>query len=71
MRTTEEVKALAKDIRESFGGAYILNLAQVGQVIGAKSRNTARLWASTLVPRNTNGRKGYLVLDVARKIMEQ
>ncbi len=69
MTASPEVKALAKSIREDYGGAYVLTQAQVGKVIG-KSKNTTRKWLEGLVPRQVGGgRPGYLVLDVAQKLL--
>lgn len=68
-RASPEEKELAAAIREDFGGAYLLTLAQLGRVIGAKSPNTTREWTRTLVPREVNGRKAWLVSDVAHKIL--
>lgn len=69
MKTPEEVKALAKSIREDYGGAYVLTQTQVGQVIG-KSKHTTRKWLEGLIPRRVgDGPPGYLVLDVAQKIL--
>lgn len=69
MKVSEDVKDLAKIIREDYGGAYVLTRVQVQKVIG-KSKNTTKKWVADLVPRRMgNGPPGYLVLDVAQKIL--
>lgn len=69
MKAPEEVTALAKSIREDYGGAYVLTQKQVGQIIG-KSKHTTKKWLEGLVPRRVgDGSPGYLVLDVAQKIL--
>ncbi len=69
MTASPEVKDLAKSIREDYGGAYVLTQAQVCKVIG-KSKHTTKKWLEGLVPRQVgDGRPGYLVTDVARKIL--
>ena len=61
-------KELAALLRDDNGGSFYLTLAQIGKAIGAKSPHTARDWVKTLVPRKKNGRKVWLVSDVAHKL---
>ncbi len=68
-RTPPKEKELAAAIREDFGGTFYLTLAQVGKIIGARSPHTAREWASTLSPQWRNGRKVWMVADVAHKML--
>ena len=70
LRATPEEKELAATIRGDFGGAFYLTLSQVGTVIGAKSPHTVREWLSTLAPLWRNGRKVWLVSDVAHKMLD-
>lgn len=69
-KVSEEQKLLAEEIRKDFGGQHVLNTKQVGQVIGARSYNTITAWVLPLKPRIINGRKHYLALDIAGKILE-
>lgn len=68
-RATPEEKELAATIRGDFDGTFYLTLSQVGKVIGAKSPHTVREWLATLVPLWRNGRKVWLVSDVAHKML--
>lgn len=68
-RATADEKELAAAIRGDHGGAFALTLAQVGKVIGAKSPHTARAWVKSLFPREINGRRAFLVSDVAHKLL--
>lgn len=67
-RASPDEKTMAEAIRTDFGGTFVLSLAQVGKVIGARSPNTTREWVTTLVPRWRNGRRVWLVSDVAEKL---
>lgn len=69
-KVSEEQKRLAEDIRKDFGGQHVISAKQVGLVLGMKSHHTTAAWLLPLKPRDLNGRKGYLVLDVAGKILE-
>lgn len=61
-------KELAALLRDSNDGSFYLTLTQIGKAIGAKSPHTTRDWVRTLVPRKKNGRKVWLVSDVAHKL---
>lgn len=68
-KITDEQKLLAEQIRNDFDGQHVISVKQVCKVIGANSYNTANKWLLPLKPRIINGRKCYLVLDVAGKIL--
>lgn len=70
-KISDEQKLLAEQIRKDFDGQHVINAKQVGRVIGARSYNTINAWVLSLKPRIINGRKCYLVLDVAGKILER
>lgn len=67
-RIPDEEKALAAEIREMFDGALVLSASEVGRVIGLQNWYGITEWLSTLVPRWRNGRKVWLVSDVAHKL---
>lgn len=69
-KISDEQKCLAEEIRKDFDGRHVLNTKQVGQVIGIKSYHALTDWLLTLKPRVINGRKYYLALDIAGKILE-
>ena len=68
-RMTRDEVDLAREIRDSFGGASILDVDQVRQTLGVKSRNTALKFLDGLVPTRVNGKRRWLVSDVACKIL--
>lgn len=59
---------MATEIREAFNGALVLSAADVGKVLGLRNKEAIRNWLSTLVPRERNGRRVWLVSDVAHKL---
>lgn len=65
-RMTDVQRVLADDLRKLYGGS--MTLAQVGESIGANSPHTTRKWAADIPYCVINGRKKYLVGDVARKL---
>lgn len=69
-KISDEQKLLAEEIRKDFDGQHVINAKQVGKVVGMKSHHTTAAWLLPLKPRILNGRKCYLVLDVAGKILE-
>lgn len=69
-RIPEGEKALAAEIRDMNKGALVLNLTQVGRVLGISNRYSILAWLSTLVPRDRNGVSVWLVSDVAHKLYQ-
>lgn len=67
-RATEQQKLFAEELRQLYGGA--LTLAQVGKTIGARSKDTQRAWTKDVPYVMINGRKKWLVSDVAKKICD-
>ncbi|MGI5985014.1 MAG: hypothetical protein ACOX7O_04090 [Oscillospiraceae bacterium] len=65
-RMTDTQRAMADDLRKLYGGA--MTLTQIGESIGVDSPHTARKWAADIPYCVINGRKKYLVGDVARKL---
>lgn len=65
-RMTDTQRALADDLRKLYGGA--MTLAQISESIGASSPHTTRKWAADIPYCLINGRKKYLVRDVAQKL---
>lgn len=65
-RMTDTQRALADDLRKQYGGA--MTLTQVGESLGTNSPHTARKWTADIPYYLINGRKKYLVGDVARKL---
>lgn len=69
-KISDKQRLLAAEIRKDFDGQHLLNAKQVGQVLGVKSHHTITNWLLPIEPRVINGRKYYLALDVAGKILE-
>jgi len=65
-RAPESQKALADELRKLYG--VCLTLVQVGDAIGAKSKDTTKKWLDDMPYATINGRKKWLVYDVAKKI---
>lgn len=68
MKAPTEELTMAAEIRERYGGAFVLTLTQVGEVVGYKSRSAAVEWVETLVPRWRGKVRVWLVSDVAHKL---
>lgn len=65
-RMSEEAKDFAALLHKQ--GFYLLSLEEIRQLIGARSPDTARKWVHDLPAREVNGRRKWLVSDVAQKI---
>lgn len=62
-------RAIVADIKSSFDGAALLNIAEIAKYLGV-CRDTARIFLKGIEYLPVGKEKKYLVTDIAKKIYE-